>query len=403
MDRRTLLKAVGVGGFGTVSGCSGFSLGSGGVTPTWRASIGAVVTADVFGDVVVAGAPSRPGAVTVLDPVTGRVEWRCDRCTAYTVGGGWLFVASRRGGVTGVEAYSGPYTREWLVGGEFEAVRQNSVFVWDNDRVGRGEYRGALRVIDRGGTQQWEYGFDHVVTGAATTHRGDGLYAVVTNGEAFGVEVHRLDPQTGVRRWREAVAPGVLPRTVFAEGTVYIGTERSEDSNDASVTAVTPRGGRVWRQRWDGYRAVPEWVGGETVVVSTTPFTAAPATVRGLDRVDGSVRWVVDETLFDVQGSTGYCFADGVVVVRALSTGVETGRIDLTDHLATPARRWTGRIVGDTLVVVDGESVASIELGSGDLRWRFTTDDPVRLAGVDAATVYAGVGDTLVALPRARE
>ncbi len=174
----------------------------------------------------------------------------------------------------------------------------------------------------------------------------------------LGVNEDEAGSAYGGLLWKLRVGAPVRSSPVVADGIVYIG------ASDGRLRAIDARTGEV---RWESEAGAP---------IDAAPAVAGAlvlAATRGgeflaFDREDGAVRWRVragPELPLAWEGMSG----------------------DL--YTASPA------VAGSVAVFGGGDgTVTAIDLDSGDVRWRFTTEGRVRSSpAVADGVVYAGSAD----------
>ncbi|WP_415382798.1 PQQ-binding-like beta-propeller repeat protein [Halosimplex sp. TS25] len=336
MNRRTLLRTVGLAGTVGVSGiggCLGTLAGGPGAfggDAEWRYGVGGYVDAVAQGRVLGSEDSSAEGArggVFALDATSGRREWRYGRSN----------------GLTG-------YTD--LV------VRDAVYFGVGDDAVGNGS--GELYAVEFDGSERWVREFGSVYRAPRIA---DGVVYVGTDD---GV-VRAVDATTGTVRW--ATEFGESSPNVFAvDDAVYAG--------DESLAAFDREDGSV---RWD--HAVDDGHVSEVVVDGDVAYVEGYDTVAAFDR--GTELWYLDRAGKLKQFAFGHLLVDHGDRLSAFTA-------------ADGQRAWSvaadrARVaVGDDRVYVgdeEGSGVVAVDPDDGTKLW----DDD--LGGEPAETVtVAGIG-----------
>ncbi|NEU55425.1 PQQ-binding-like beta-propeller repeat protein [Halorussus sp. MSC15.2] len=213
----------------------------------------------------------------------------------------------------------------------------------------------------------------------------DGLVYVVD-----GERLRALDANDGSDRWRVATGNLDYRNVVVGDGAVVTAADGRVTATDAA------QGGELWTTELDGEdRLAGPLLDDERVYLGGTGGYYA------LGREDGRQRWVArtpeEERTWAAEVRDGLLVGWSDEAVYGLRVGDGTRRWR-TPHERLPPHPAMGTVTADT-VFVWGQSLAAIDVRTGEKRWTFGGDgDRGHGVETDGDGVYFSVGDGLVAV-----
>ncbi|GMU41182.1 MAG: hypothetical protein AMXMBFR23_20480 [Chloroflexota bacterium] len=301
----------------------------GGPPTVWRADLGAPVSA---GPLLAAGAlyaGTEAGNLLALDPVTGAVRWRAPVGSpprgALRTDGSRVIARTDAGGVVAVSL-------DGAVLWEADGLRANAApLVVDGLMAVTTRDRTVVALTLGDGVEVWRTDVGSSLEAGLAAVGG-----LIAAGD-LGGRLHLIDPATGTLRETRALGTTFAGPVLDAGGTLIA-------APDPHVVAIAPDGVEAWRTVTGEPSREPIVVAGDVVVVDASPDLVA------LDRTTGTIRWRYTSEALVVTFGVG----DGLVVA-----GMHTGEVH------------------------------GIDLASGERRWRYRTNEPVR--GAPTVDEAAGI------------
>lgn len=400
MDRRALLRGLGVGLIGGLTGCQALPFTQSTVSPRWQRDYNRVEDVHRFeGWLYLERGTPDTGAIAV-DPADGRIVWRCGWCWRVDPGRTWLYITGHPDGEFAepmVTAYSLPRTREWRVSGEFATVLGDTVLIWTGRRTPTMTEK-LWGVARDGSTVRWRYAFTEDIRWADTV-RHDGVSVLTVEGDPPRTWVYDL--AEGRARWRQAIAVGWPTNVQMVDDTLYLGTEHDSESTPSTVTAIESAGTYRWQREWAGIAAFPMYADEHRVVTRIAGGDTGPDRTVAVGTATGRTEWRTDDRLVGIRDGGVYTLDDWRVARRAITDGTVESTIDLAGIVDADVVDRTWFEFHDSLLyIVMPSAVIVVDVDDAVERWRFTVDGAIRDVSVFPETVYVTTEDAVAAVPR---
>jgi len=387
-SRRATLGAIGagvVGAAGVGSATAGQRAGDGrqpttdDVVWSFETDLGVMKS----GPTVVDGTAyvgTRDGVVYAVDEATGELEWEFLTGgiinPSPTVVDERVYIASNDNAVYALETdpdwEEGSFENEdhiWRFETDEEEIGFDLHHIWGSPTVVDGTVyvgnnSGFVYAIDaETGEQEWRFDEPEDWITAAPTYAGGTVY-VGTGWNGFDTNVYAIDAETGTEEWRFEADGQVGSSATVADGTVYVGSHLTEETEGN----VVPTGALV----------DPET--GRRSAVAPRQFEFF-GWLHAIDAETGEEEWTVDAGDW-VRGSPTY--ADGTVYI-----GSYDGTLHALDGVSGE-HVWafeseggideaSPTVVGDTVFVADdpfesGGTVYGVDTETGEAVWTHATE-----------------------------
>lgn len=211
------------------------------------------------------------------------------------------------------------------------------------------------------------------------------------------VGVYGVDAADGTERWRFGPGDPWGP-TKLAGNTLVVGTDQSTDGSPNVYGVDAADGTERWQFEQTGERAYPMYTTDSDVFVYAS---GGPSSV--LDAITGDVSWTLEAGVFrGVREELVYIQRpDGTIVAADVADGTEVWTSDRSpgDESNSTDRAPSVEQHGETLIVVDGETMVGLDSTSGDERWQFTANRPLlRYRTFHGNEMYVTTDERLYAL-----